>query len=96
MLVPEDSLGDIPSLEPPPGAGRLGEAAEGASAGQCICTAGNGHAVGGAPGLIPPQVLEPGWEVPQGDVADDLAVLTWSFQDDDGFSWFGVLLITPG
>lgn len=32
MLVPEDSLGDIPSLEPPPGVGRLGEAAEGASA----------------------------------------------------------------
>ena len=24
MLVPEDSLGDIPSLEPPPGVGRLG------------------------------------------------------------------------
>lgn len=41
-------------------------------------------------------MLEPGWEVPQGDVADDLAVLTWCFQDDDGFSWFGVLLITPG
>lgn len=97
MLVPEDSLGDIPSLEPPPGVGRLG-GGRGRSIGEASASAllETDMPLAALLDLYRQQVLEPCWEVPQGDVADDLAVLTWSFQDDDGFSWVGVLLITPG
>ena len=97
MLMPEDSLGDIPSLEPPPGVGRL-EGGSGRSIGEASASAlpETDMPLAALLDFCRQQVLEPGWEVQEEAVADDLAVLTWSFQDDDGFSWFGVLLVTPG
>ena len=39
------------------------------------------------------QVLQPDWKVQQETMDEDLAALTWTFRDGEGFQWFGVLLV---
>ncbi len=92
----EDFLGDTPSLEPPPGVSRLG-GGSGRSIGEASASAllKTDMPLAALLEFYRQQVLEPGWEVQQEEVADDLAVLTWTFQVNDGFSWIGVLLIAP-
>ena len=96
-VSPEDPLGDIPSLEPPPGVSSF-ESASLRSIGEASASAllETDMPLAALLEFYRQQVLGPGSEVKQEEVADDLAVLTWTFQDADGFSWFGVLLITPG
>ena len=39
------------------------------------------------------QLLEPGWEVQQEAVGEELATLTWTFRDEGNHLWFGVLMV---
>ena len=41
------------------------------------------------------QVLEPDSEAQHPTVTEDLAALTWTFHDEGGTLWFGVLMVTP-
>ena len=96
LVPPRGPLREAPNLEPPPG---VNMPQAGGSVGVGETTA---HALLETDMSLmtllqfySEQVLAPGAEVQQEKVADDLAVVTWTFQDDGGFSWFGVLLITP-
>ena len=40
------------------------------------------------------QVLNPEWDVRQIAAAGDLAALTWTFREENGFTWLGVLQVT--
>ena len=42
-----------------------------------------------------PQVLMSDWETQGEVVLEDMAWLSWSFQDEAGLPWFGLLLIAP-
>ena len=41
------------------------------------------------------RTLKPDWVVQQETITEDLAALTWSFHDEAGSPWFGVLLVSP-